>query len=183
MADDPPAPDGWLLRERPEVLDVGALLDRFGQVHRYPVPDGAHLDAVEAGQRCVLLRTNRSRVVGLWAIGEVVAPVLRLPADAEHPAAPSDPGALAVDGRVAYLEVELLPFAKPLALEKLLGEPVLARGALGRDLDDPGPDPRPLSRAELRAIEAQEFWIDAPDDEQQAALDRLLAAEEDGTAG
>lgn len=176
-------PAGWLLREHQDRLDVTAVLERFGQVYRYPVPDGPHLDPVAPGQRCVLVRTNRSRVVGLWAIGEVVAPVLRLPDDLDHPAAPVAGHGLAVDGRVAYLEVELLPFAKPLALDRLLGEGALADGALGRDLDGDDPDPWPLTRAEVRAIESQDFWIDAPDDAQRAELDRLLAAEEAADAG
>ena len=172
MADDrSPAdarPAGWVLRERTAHLDVSAMLERFGQVYRYPLGPEADLDAIEAGQRCVLLRTNRSRVVGLWAIGEVVAPVLHLAAGLDHPAAPAADAGLAVDGSVAYLEVELLPLAKPLALDRLAD----------LRLDRSEATLTPLTRDELRAIEAQEFWIDALDDEQQAALDRLLAAEE-----
>lgn len=160
-------------------MDLDGLLERFGQVHRVPVRPGDRADALAPGTPCFLVRTDRHRVVGLWAVGEVVAPALSVPAGT--PALPAEEPLGLVDVQVArtYAEVELLPIAKPIALDALLADARLARSELGdrgADLDEG--DPLRLRAAELRAIEEIDLWIDEPDDEQRRALDDLLAAED-----
>lgn len=174
MADDEPA--GWLAWEGADTAAVDAMLARFGQVYRLALPDGPPRPAPAPGQPCFLVRTDRSRVVGIWAVGEVVAPCLTVPAGT--PPLPAEPelGPAGSDAERCYAEVELFPLAKPLALDRLRSAPPLADGALA----DPGPRPvlRALDRAQVRAVEGMEFWIEAPDDDQRRALDDLLAAED-----
>lgn len=166
---------GWVIRADRTVLDIGPLLDRFGLVHRYPVAPSAQADAMEPGQPCVLFRADRAGVVGIWAIGEVVGPSAPIPADFDHPAA-GRAGDLDEQGGQVYAEVELLPLAKPIAVDKLRADTKLATSLM---LADPPPaNPIPLRRDELRAIEAMEFWIEEPSDEQRAALDAQLAVED-----
>lgn len=177
MTDAPthPAPAGWVIRADRSVLDVGPLLERFGMVHRYPIARSAEADAMRPGQPCVLFRTDRAGVVGIWAIGEVVGPSAPIPAAFEHPAA-GRAGDLDEHGGQLYAELELLPLAKPISVDKLQADATLAASRMLAD--PPTVNPVPLERAELRAIEALEFWIDEPSDEQRAALDAQLAAED-----
>jgi hypothetical protein len=168
---------GWVLRASRAELDVDALLERFGQLHRIPVGAGDAAAQLQPGQPCFLVRTDRARVVGLWAIGEVVAPVLHLPAGT--PVLPAE-GPLGTTDETAertYAEVELLPVAKPVALEALLTDDRLARSPL-TGAGEPGRAPLPLTREQVRAIEAVELWIEEPSEEQRRALDRLLADED-----
>ena len=168
-------PAGWLLVADQPTLDVEVMLRRFGQVYRYPVGDNDEARLLDAGQPCFLVRTDRSKVIGIWAIGEAVAPCLALDPALEHPAAgraePLDP-----DGRQLHAEVELLPLQKPLALTKLLDDDVLGPGALATATERRGLVP--LSRREVRAIESFDFWIEEPTDDQRRALDELLELEE-----
>ena len=168
----------WVLRVSGDEIDVDAVLDRFGQVYRVPITPSERADQLDAGQPCVLIRTDRSKVVGIWAIGEVVAACLAVPAGtdllpAEVPLGPT----VTSDRDRCYAEVELLPLAKPISLDKVRADDVLARSEVitAADLADP----LVLTPAEVRAVEAFEFWIEPPSDEQRSALDRLLAAEDD----
>ncbi|WP_426571165.1 hypothetical protein [Aquihabitans sp. McL0605] len=169
---------GWVLRAGQDALDVDAALARFGQVWRCPIPSSERAAQMEPGQPCFLVRTDRSRVIGIWAVGEVVAPCLSLPAGTAL--LPGEAG-IVPDGTEtlarSYAEVELLPLAKPIALDKLLADPVLAASELGRAADLL--DPLALTPRELRAVEAIEFWMEPPSDELRAALDAVLAREDD----
>lgn len=169
------APAGWVIRADRSVLDVGPLLARFGLVHRYPIAPSAQAAAMRPGQPCVLFRTDRAGVVGIWAIGEVVGPSAPIPADFDHPAT-GRAGDLDEHGDQLYAELELLPLAKPISVDKLQADATLAASLMLAD--PPAANPVPLQRAELRAIEAMEFWIEEPSDEQRAALDAQLAAED-----
>src|SRR4051812_22851304 len=88
MADvDAANPDGgelafgaWGLGVGSADLDVEGALDRFGQVYRCPITPSERAEQMGPGQPCVLVRTDRSKVMGIWAVGEVVAPTLSLPA-------------------------------------------------------------------------------------------------------
>ncbi len=169
-------PAGWVLRAGSGDLDLDGLLERFGQIHRVPVASGSTL---EVGTPCFLVRTDRNRVVGLWAVGEVVAPVLDLPAGTEVLPAESLLGAIDAAVARSYAEVELLALAKPIALASLLEDARLARSELATDPDLAEPRaPVPLRIGEVRALEATEWWIDEPSEAQRAELDRLLAAED-----
>lgn len=170
-------PAGWLLVADQRVLDIDPMLRRFGQVYRYPISASGAEPA--PGAPCFLLRTDRSKVIGLWAIGEVVAPCLSIDPSVEHPAA-GRAGDLDADGGQRYAEVELLPLQKPIAMAKLTAEGPLAEGTLERAAQaDPRTEgPVALSTREVRAIEALDFWIEEPTDEQRRALDDLLAREE-----
>lgn len=166
---------GWGVRADRRVLDVGPLLERFGLVHRYPIARSAGAAAVVPGQPCYLLRTDPAFVMGIWAVGEVVGPCAPIPASFEHPAA-GRAGDLDDEGGQLYLEVELLGLEKPIAVDALRADPTLAASAL---LAEPAPaNPIALTRAELRALEAQDLWLVEPSDEQRAALDEQLAAED-----
>ncbi len=80
MDADPPAhddePAGWMLVGGRDQLDVVAVLDRHGCIYRWPLPADALGNRFDPGQPCFLYATDRSRTVGLWAVGSVVAPVL-----------------------------------------------------------------------------------------------------------
>ncbi|MFN8017216.1 MAG: hypothetical protein U0P45_03740 [Acidimicrobiales bacterium] len=168
----------WALVVDRAALDVEGQAERFGTVFRVPLPEGAPLDHLAPGQPCVLHRVDRSRTVGIWAIGEVVAPALVL--DDQAPALPGEadlvpPGAPAPPRR--YAEVELRLLEKPIGRDRLATAPALAASAL---LDDgTGWGLVPLSLAELQAVEAMDFWLVEPDDDQLRRLDALLGAEDD----
>ena len=171
----PPAGFGWVLHVDPSVLDVTPMIERFGQVYRYPIGDGDRARAMAPGQPCFLLRTDRSKVIGIWAIGEVVAPCVAIAVDDDHPAAGrAEP--LDEDGDQLYAEVDLVPLEKPLALTKLLEAKALAASELAAPPD--GVNPLLLTRAQVRAIETFDFWLTEPSDDQRRALDEVLDAEE-----
>lgn len=175
--DEPGPAAGWALRTSRAAIDLDGLLDRFGQLHRIPIEAGPAASELAAGTPCFLVRTDRDRVVGLWAVGEVVAPTLALPAGT--PLLPAEEPLGAIDPATArtYAEVELLPLAKPIPLEVLLGDARLGRSELA-DAADGTERPLRLRSGEVRALESIEWWIDEPDDEQRRDLDRLLAAED-----
>lgn len=162
---------GWVLRDDPAVFDVGPMLEEFGQVFRYPLEPSDRVALLDAGQPCFLFRSDTSKVVGIWAIGEVVAPAFRAPVD------PDDPGA----GEQLFAEVELLPLAKPIAAAKLKDHKDLAGSEL---LAGPGQaNPVVLRPAEVRAIEEFEFEIVEPTDEQLARLEEVLGDDGDDDGG
>jgi hypothetical protein len=168
----------WVLRLSGAELDVDGVLERFGQVYRCPIEPSDRAELLAPGQPCFLIRTDRSKVVGIWAVGEVVAPTLTLPAGTELlPGEAAMKPSLAVADARTYAEVELVPLSKAIALDKLRADPVLARSepVASPDLSDP----LVLTPAEVRALEAIDFWMEPPTDEQRSALDRLLAAEDD----
>lgn len=150
---------GWVLRADPGGFDVADTLARYGQVFHFPLVANDRTGLMEPGQACYLFSGDRSRVVGIWGVGEVVAPVL----------------ALADDDVLA--EVEILALAKPIGVDRLTADPTLARSEL---LTDPaGPNPVVLRPDERRALEAFEFEIVEPDDEQRRLVDRALAEFDD----
>jgi len=157
---------GWVLRGDRSTFDVGPMIERYGQVYRYPVEPGDRADLMAPGQPCFLYLTDTSRVVGLWGIGEVVAPVLLVPDD---PASIEGPATL-------MTEVEILPLAKPIAESRLRAEKVLAGSEMFTAADLP--NPLVLEPRAVRAIESFEFELVSPTDEQADRLDVLLAAEE-----
>lgn len=188
MTDAAPDPAGWALLADRTTPGVAASLERFGSIYRHPLLldgsglDGSGLADPRPGQPCILLSLDRSRVAGLWAIGEVVADPLDLPAGfpwtpAERPLLPDDAPAEPPARR--WAEVELLLLDKPVAFEALASVPGLA----GTSLVDPAalppvPGPVPLTAAQVRAIESLDTWLDEPTDAQRTALDELLAAED-----
>ena len=159
---------GWVLKADPAVFDVASMLEAYGQVFRYPVPAGSRADLMEAGQPCFLFQSDTSRVVGIWAIGEVVAPVLVAPLD------PDDPDA----GDQLYAEVELLPLEKGLALGKLRDHKVLATSELVTTPD--AANPVVLRPEEVRALEEFDFSFVEPTEEQLANLEEALGSDETG---
>ncbi len=176
-------PAGWVLLSSSAAMDLDGAWERFGQVHRVPVPADTDLDAILPGTPCFLVRTDRNRVVGLWAVGEVVAPPLALPAGT--PVLPAEAPLGAIDPSVprTYAEVELLALAKAVPLTTLVEDARLARSPLGgrRPAIELGSDPGTpiaLPSSAVRALEALEWWIEEPTDEQRRALDRLLAEED-----
>ena len=150
-----------------QVLDIDPMIEAVGQVYRYPVADAERATAMQPGQPCFLLRTDRSKVVGLWAVGEVVGE--------SAPLAEGRDGAGDGEPRWAA-EVELLPLEKAIARTKLLEHKMLAAGALA---DAAFADsPVPLLRREVRALETFDFFLVEPRPDQRDALDALLDAEE-----
>lgn len=159
---------GWALRSDPATFDAFGMIAEFGQVWRHPVEPGPLADLMDAGQPCFLIVLDRSRVVGLWALGEVVAPATTI--TIETP-----------EGEVTeqtFAELELLPLAKGIALEKLAEHRVLAASALVTATD--APNPIVLRPEEVRALEEIEFEIVPPSAEQLLALDEVLGDEDDG---
>ncbi|MCU1372287.1 MAG: hypothetical protein JWO77_3481 [Ilumatobacteraceae bacterium] len=157
----PTAAAGWLLVADHTVLDIDPMIEAVGQVYRYPVADAERAQAMEPGQPCFLLRTDRSKVIGLWAVGEIVG---------ESAPLEDDP-----DGRWAA-EVELLPLEKAIARTKLAGHKALAAGPVA---DATFADtPIALGRGEVRAFETFDFFLVDPRPDQLDALDDLLAAED-----
>jgi hypothetical protein len=169
-ADHPPSPAppaGWLLVADHTVLDIDPMIEAVGQVYRYPVADAARAQAMAPGQPCFLLRTDRSKVIGLWAVGEVVGE--------SAPLAEGSDGAGDGEPRWAA-EVELLPLEKAIARTKLLEHKVLAASdAAEATFAD---SPVPLERRELRALESFDFFLVDPRPDQLDALDAILAAED-----
>lgn len=157
----PKAPAGWLLVADHTVLDIDPMLDAVGQVYRYPVADAERAQAMEPGQPCFLLRTDRSKVIGLWAVGEVVGESAPLDDDPE--------------GRWAA-ELELLPLEKAIARAKLIDHKALATGPVAAATF--ADTPVALERREVRAFETFDFFLVDPRPDQLDALDDLLAAED-----
>ena len=163
-----PAPAGWLLVADQGVLDIDPMIEHTGQVYRYPIGLDDRAAELGPGQPCFLLRTDRSKVIGLWAVGEVVGP-----------SAPLDGGDDA-DGPRWCAEVELLPLEKPIARTKLVVDAVLAASPVA---DATFADsPAPLDRRQVRALESFDVWMVDPRPDQQEALDALLDAEADAEA-
>ncbi len=165
----PPAPAGWLLVADGSVLDIDPMIEAVGQVYRYPVADADRATALAAGQPCFLLRTDRSKVIGLWAVGEVVG---------ESAPLADDDGIDDADraGPRWAAEVELLPLEKAIARSKLTDHAVLADGPVATATF--ADTPIPLDRREVRALETFDFWLVDPRPDQRDALDALLDAEE-----
>lgn len=159
---------GWVLRGDRATFDVAPMLDRFGQIYRYPVTPGPRAELMAPGQPCFLYLTDTSRVVGLWAVGEVVAPVLAVPIDPSDPAPGLGPRLLA--------EVEMLPLRKAIPARDLRKDPALSGSEV---FTDPSrANPLVLQPREVRAIEGYEFELVPPSPEQSERLDALLAAED-----
>lgn len=158
---------GWALRAGPGGFDVAATLAEYGQVFRFPLDPSDRADQMDAGQPCFLYSADSSRVMGIWAIGEVVAPVAEIAIDAE------DPDSLETQ---LYAEVELFSLAKPISIDKLRAHKVLAKGELVTDQDQA--NPVVLRPEEVRAIEEFEFDIVEPTEEQLARLDEVLGADD-----
>lgn len=157
---------GWVLRGDRSTFDVMPMVERYGQVYRYPVEPGDRADLMAPGQPCFLYLTDTSRVVGVWGVGEVVAPVLLVPDDPTSP-----------DGAAKLMaEVEILFLAKPIPDSKLRGDSALANSEIFSKPDQP--NPLVLEPKAVRAIEGFEFELVAPTEEQAERLDALLAAEE-----
>jgi hypothetical protein len=161
----PPSPAGWLLVADQSVLDIDPMIEAVGQVYRYPVADAERAAALAAGQPCFLLRTDRSKVIGLWAVGEVVGDAAPLANDEDDPAAP----------RWAA-EVELLPLEKAIARAKLVDHAALSDGPVATATF--ADTPIPLDRRQVRALETFDFWLVDPRPDQREALDALLDAED-----
>jgi hypothetical protein len=157
---------GWVLRADPGAFDVAATLAEFGQVFRFPLDPNDRTDLLDAGQPCFLFSADTSKVVGIWAIGEVVAPPTLIELEG-------------ADGSVQsqlYAEVELLPLAKPISVDKLTKHKVLAQGEL---LTAPGREnPIVLRPEEVRAIEEFEFDFVEPTEEQIARVEEVLGQED-----
>jgi hypothetical protein len=168
----PAAPAGWLLVADHTVLDIDPMIEAVGQVYRYPVADAERAQAMAAGQPCFLLRTDRSKVIGLWAVGEVVGD--------SAPLAEGTDGAGDADEPRWAAEVELLPLEKAIALTKLVDHKVLAASPVARATF--ADSPVPLGRREVRAFETFDFFLVDPRPDQLDVLDGLLAAEDEPDA-
>jgi hypothetical protein len=176
---EPVEPAGWLLVGGRRELDAPAMLARYGTVFRWPVDDedATRAQTLVPGQPCFLYLTDRSRTVGLWAVGSVVAPVLSLAAGAPLLAGEAvlEPVPDSAQAR-RWAEVELLAVERPIARDLLLENQVLARSHLR---DASAPALVPLRSAEVRALESFDFWLVEPDPHQRAQLEDLLAAEDE----
>lgn len=150
-----------MLRADPGTLDAVSAFARYGQVFRFPVPVSERAEQMAPGQPCYLFSGATSRVVGVWGVGEVVGPVLEL----------SDDHAAEV-GQPLLAEVEILPLAKPIAVDRLRANRVLSRGELLTMPDQS--NPVVLRPEELRALEEFEFEIEEPTDEQRNLVDAAL---------
>jgi hypothetical protein len=172
-------PAGWLLVGGRDQLDTSAMLARHGTVYRWPIAevDAPRAAAMSPGQPCFLYLTDRSRTVGLWAVGSVVAPVLALPAGT--PLLPGEaalePEPIPAQARL-WAEVELLALDKPIPRDTLMARRVLAEGPLE---STGSPSLVTLRPAEVSALESFDFWLVDPDEHQRAHLDALLGAEDD----
>ena len=146
---------GWVLRAEPRGFDVAATLKTYGQVFWFPLEPSDRTALLAPGQPCYLYAAATTRVMGVWAVGEVVAPVLP------------------VAGHTSVLaEVELLALAKPLSIEKLRADRVLADSELCSAPDQPSP--LVLRRRERRALEAFDFEIVEPSEDQRRLVERAL---------
>jgi hypothetical protein len=157
---------GWVLRVDKDEFDVGPMVEAYGQIFRHPIPASDRAGLLAPGQPCFWFQADTSRVVGIWGVGEVVGEAFTAPVDPDDPAA----------GEHTIAEVEIYPLAKPIPLAKLSADPAFATSELVTDLKRA--NPIALRRGEVRAIEALEFEITPPSEEQLAALDELLDAED-----
>ena len=170
MSDAPRTDDGkpiggWVLKADPSVFDVSQMLEDFGQVFRYPVEPGSRADLMDAGQPCFLFQGDTSRVVGIWAVGEVVATCFSAPLDADNPDA----------GEQLFAEVELLPLEKGIPIDKIKAHKVLAQGEL---VSDPNrANPIVLRPEEVRALEEFDFTFVEPTEQQAENLAEALGEE------
>ena len=162
--DDTPV-GGWVLKADPAVFDVTQMLEDFGQVFRYPVEPGARADLMEAGQPCFLFRSDTSRVVGIWAVGEVVATCFSAPLDEDDPAA----------GEQLFAEVELLPLEKGIPIDKIKAHKILGQGELVSVPQHT--NPIVLRPEEVRALEEFDFTLVEPTEEQAENLAEALGEE------
>lgn len=170
MSERPTTPDGtpiggWAIRVDRHDFDVEPMIEAFGQVFRHPLPPGDRVALLAPGQPCFWFQTDRSKVIGIWGVGEVVGEAFSAPVDPDEPAA----------GEHILAEVEIYPLAKPIPLDKLRADAAFADSELL--LDPPPPNPLVLGPRQVRAIEALEFTIVPPSEEQVAALDELLDSE------
>ena len=153
---------GWVLRST-DAAAVVADFKEFGQVFRFPVPEGDRTDLMAAGQPCFLYVAepgNPDVKPGIWAVGEVVGP------------------ASISDDDTVFAEVELLPLQQRIALGALNDHRVLAASEL---LSKPDRDnPFVLRSEELRALEEWDFELREPTPEQEARLDEVLAEDDGG---
>jgi hypothetical protein len=152
------------------------MAERFGCVFRHPVERDETSDQLAPGLPCFLVRTDRSRARGIWAIGEVVAP--RLDLEAGDPPLAGEVGLLDATTPLparSYAEVELLALEKPIGLDALRDDKVLGASPLGEA--EPVPGLIALDAAAVRAIGRFDFWLVDPSEEQRAALDAVLDAE------
>lgn len=159
---------GWVLRADPTVFDVLPMIEEYGQVFRYPLEANDRTALMDSGQPCFLFLGDTSKVVGIWAVGEVAAPVFSAPVD------PDDPDA----GEQLFAEVELLPLAKPIALAKLTADPAMASSELVTAPEQP--NPLVLPPAAVRAIEANDFDFVPPTEEQLARIEEVLGPDDTG---
>jgi len=147
---------------------VAPMLEEFGQVFRFPVDPGPRADQMDAGQPCFLFRSETSKVVGIWAVGEVVATCFAAPIDPEDPAA----------GDQLYAEVELLPLEKGVSIDKIKAHKVLAQGELATAAGQA--NPLVLRPEEVRALEEFDFAFVPPTLEQIEALQEAIGEEDTG---
>ncbi len=157
---------GWVLRAEPGTFDVAATLAEYGQVFRFPVEANDRTDLLDAGQPCFLFASDTSKVVGIWAIGEVVAPPTLVELE----------GPDGTETAQLYAEVELLPLTKPISVDKLAKHKVLAQGELLTAPDRA--NPIVLRPEEVRAIEEFEFEFLEPTEEQIARVEEVLGQED-----
>ncbi|CAN5811524.1 hypothetical protein BH10ACT1_BH10ACT1_27740 [soil metagenome] len=173
MTDAPRTEDGkpiggWALRADPAVFDVDSMLSEFGQVFRHPVDPGARADLMGPGQPCFLFQSDTSKVVGIWAVGEVVATCFAAPLD------PDDPDA----GEQLFAELELLPLEKAIPFAKIKEHKVLSQGELVTAPEQS--NPIVLRPEEVRALEEFDFAFVPPTLEQIEALQDALGEEDTG---
>ena len=174
MADGPTTEDGkpiggWVLRADPGGFDVAGTIAEFGQVFRFPLDLSPRAALMDAGQPCFLYSGDTSKVVGIWAVGEVVGPVTTVTT--------TDDDGNEVEQQ-HFAEVELLPLEKPIAHGKLKDHRVLATGEL---LTSPTqPNPGVLRPEEVRGLEEFDFAFVEPTDAQMDRLAEVLGQDEDG---
>lgn len=171
MSDRPRTDDGkpiggWVLRAEPGVFDVAETLAEFGQVFRFPLDPSPRADLLDAGQPCFLYSADTSKVVGIWAVGEVVAANTLIEIDATD-----GPGQSQL-----YAEVELLPLVKPIPVDKLAGHKVLSQGELLTAPEQS--NPIVLRPEEVGAIEEFDFEFVSPTPEQIARVEEVLGSED-----
>lgn len=170
---------GWMLRSS-DAASVIADLKEFGQVFRFPLPDGPRIDLIEAGQPCFLYVAepgNPKVRPGIWAVGEIVGPVtVGLPEDNEG--STTDGADVADHEERLFAEVELIPLQTRITLGELNDHRVLVDSEL---LDRPSqPNPIVLRPREVRALEEWDFALVEPTEEQMARLDEVLAEDDGG---
>lgn len=170
---EPGPPRSWIVVDDGSDGLVASSLQRFGSIYRLGLGAGPP-DAPRSGDRVALVRTDRSRVVGLWAMGQAVAEPLQR--GAGQAALAGEPASVEPAGARTYAEVELLPTAKPIPLAELAAIDVLAPAVAQIDA---GARLVELSRAQRAALEGLDVWLEEPTDEQRLALDDLLAIEDD----